>query len=359
MSFPKKPELLNLTPLEERLISPHIPFMQICELPRGGQLSIHGNVVNVPRPINESQIIPIKLKRRVNYKHHYQFQNIRPKKVLDAAKYLVSTSDLFQSKGIEVENNWEDNITLESSIDEDWKEFVQNSNKLNCHVGSNVTSAKDKTQDYHENSVATINIDNTVNEKGESDDWCEIDERPSGVTDTLLQQPDIVDNVDRIISFAPAEGTRPLGIFMDKDSEYLSFPTIFCGKRRPENNDRKVPVTYSTVAKWELRCQDRRAAMSIPNIFYKLKKLQIKQIQDSACISLRKCKTKGKEYTAGDLSLEYYFNRLVHLDEGYRVLKNLRRSPAYFEWCKKDLFAMIRQLGNPTWFCSFSAAETR
>lgn len=67
MSFPKKPELLNLTPLEERLISPRIPFMQ---LPRGGQLSIHGNVVNVqsdvnstvnslPRPINESQIIPI------------------------------------------------------------------------------------------------------------------------------------------------------------------------------------------------------------------------------------------------------------------------------------------------------------
>lgn len=27
--------------------------------------------------------------------------------------------------------------------------------------------------------------------------------------------------------------------------------------------------------------------------------------------------------------------------------------------CKKDLFAMIRQLGNPTWFCSFSAAERR
>lgn len=26
---------------------------------------------------------------------------------------------------------------------------------------------------------------------------------------------------------------------------------------------------------------------------------------------------------------------------------------------QKDLFAMIRQLGKPTWFCSFSAAETR
>ncbi len=52
-------------------------------------------------------------------------------------------------------------------------------------------------------------------------------------------------------------------------------------------------------------------------------------------------------------------NKLISLDEGVRVLRNLRGSPPYFERCKKDLFATIRQLGNPTWFCSFSAAETR
>ena len=56
---------------------------------------------------------------------------------------------------------------------------------------------------------------------------------------------------------------------------------------------------------------------------------------------------------------EDYLNKLAHLDEGFRVLKNLRGSPPYYEKCKKDLCAMIRQLGNPTWFCSFSAAETR
>ena len=43
MGFPVKPECLNLTPSEERLISPRIPFMHIREIPRGGQLSIHGN----------------------------------------------------------------------------------------------------------------------------------------------------------------------------------------------------------------------------------------------------------------------------------------------------------------------------
>jgi hypothetical protein len=84
-------------------------------------------------------------------------------------------------------------------------------------------------------------------------------------------------------------------------------------------------------------------------------------IQDTASVALalRKCKTKGKKYKAGDLKSEDSIQRLVHLDEGFTVLRNLRGSPPYFEKCKKDLFAMIRQLGKPTWYCLFSAAETR
>ena len=73
----------------------------------------------------------------------------------------------------------------------------------------------------------------------------------------------------------------------------------------------------------------------------------------------RKCKTKGKTYTAGDLKSGDYLNKLMYLNEGFRVLKNLKGSPPYFEKCKKDLFAMIRQLGTLTWLCSFSTAETR
>ena len=135
MSFPNKPSVLDLTPLEERLISPRITFMQIRELPRGGQLSIDGNVVNVPSDVNssvhtlprlvsESQTIPIKLKRKLTYKHHYQFQNVRPKKVLEAAKYLVSTSELSKSEGIEVHNAWQNTVTTEAEENDEWDQCL-------------------------------------------------------------------------------------------------------------------------------------------------------------------------------------------------------------------------------------------
>ena len=355
MTFPEKPDVLkDLTPLEERLISPRIPFMQVRELRSGGQLSIHGNVVNVPadvnstvsvlpRPINESQTIPIKLKRRLGYKHHYQFQNVRPTKVLAAAQYLVHNSEIFKNEGIQVIDKYISNTV---NNEDEWSEFI--SEDIN-ETSQNVSSVENI-----ETETRNDTIDNDTD-----DEWCETTERSSGVMDTLLQEPDITQDGDRILSFAPGEGNRPLGIFMDKDSEFLSFPTIYCGKRQADNSERLVPVHYSTMCKWELRSKDKRVAMSVPNVFYKLKKLQIKQIQGSASLSLRKCKTKGKTYTTGDLKSESSVNKLINLDEGFRVFRNLRGSPPYFERCKKDLFAMIRQLGNPAWFCSFSAAETR
>ena len=72
--------------------------------------------------------------------------------------------------------------------------------------------------------------------------------------------------------------------------------------------------------------------------------------------ALRKCKGNNSSLTAGQLKQQGSLERLIHHDEGYKFL---RGSPPYFEKAKKDLFAMIRQLGPATLFCSFSSAETK
>jgi hypothetical protein len=226
MIFPEKPDVLkNLTPLEERLISPRIPFMQVRELPSGGQLSIHGNVVNVPadvnstvsvlpRPINESETIPIKLKRRLSYKHHYQFQNVRPSKVLEAARYLVETSDIFKNEGIQVLDNY---VTDQENNDEEWSEFIDKDKTETGNLSNNLNT---QDQENVETQTCHISIDNDTD-----DEWCEETERPSGVMDTLLQEPDITQHGDRIISFAPGEGNRPLGLRIFVLPHYLLWQT--------------------------------------------------------------------------------------------------------------------------------------
>ena len=79
MKWPDKPPELKLHQLEERLIALRIPFMPIRELPRGGQYSLKGNVINVPvdiqptinslpRPMGENFTVAIQLKKKLSYK---------------------------------------------------------------------------------------------------------------------------------------------------------------------------------------------------------------------------------------------------------------------------------------------------
>ena len=102
-----------------------------------------------------------------------------------------------------------------------------------------------------------------------------------------------------MITLHDVRETDLLGCLLTKTQSICPFHLFFVGRKDLIN-----PVQYSTICKRELRSQDRRVAESVPNIFYKLKKLQIKRIHDSAGISIRKCKTEGKKYTAQDFKTE-------------------------------------------------------
>ena len=99
--------------------------------------------------------------------------------------------------------------------------------------------------------------------------------------------------------------------------------------------------------------------MCVENIFFKTKKLQMKILLGKSQIALRKCKGNSRSIAAGQLKHQGCLERLIKHDEGYKFLRALRGLPPYFEKAKKDSFAMIRQLGPATLFCSFSSAETK
>jgi hypothetical protein len=88
-------ELQGINSLEEQLLALSIPFSKIVNLPKGQQLGLKGPVVCVPsninttttvlpRPVSDADIIPVKLKRKLNFKGHVNFQVVRTSKVKDA-----------------------------------------------------------------------------------------------------------------------------------------------------------------------------------------------------------------------------------------------------------------------------------
>ena len=93
------PELACLNSLETRLVSLRVPFMSIVALPSGKQRCIHGPCINVPSKLDnicttlprlpsQSELIPLKFKRKLVYQGHYMYGYVSPQKILEALRWL-------------------------------------------------------------------------------------------------------------------------------------------------------------------------------------------------------------------------------------------------------------------------------
>ena len=96
-----KPPELDLYPVKERLIALCIPFIQLRQLPGGGQYSIKGYVINVPveiqptvnslpRHMEDNFTIAVQLKMKLSFRKVDFKENVRPLRVLTALHWLVN-----------------------------------------------------------------------------------------------------------------------------------------------------------------------------------------------------------------------------------------------------------------------------
>ncbi|XP_047999641.1 uncharacterized protein LOC125236759 [Leguminivora glycinivorella] len=318
--FPCIPEVLkDLTPLEERLVSPRHVFLKIVRRGQGlgFQHGLQGNVVNVPvlvnnmvsalpRSVNDDNVITVELKRRFCYRHGRKEQ-VRPEFVRRAAQYLVQC-ELFQENGVALNVSWAGNDP-------------ENETRCTCDADAIDEETVDPTEGVELN--------------------------PGG-TETLLD-----DNQD-VIVLAPGEGQRPISLLFDEHLEELAFIKVHCGVKR----DFKINLRHSEIIKSEISRQDRRAVRP-DYLFTALKKQQMTIVKNSITTCLRKKTVKGTPVLASNVLDMNYIDNLVQHDDGYRVLSGIRNSPSHWEGEKKKVLAMIRQFGVPSFFLTLSAAEVQ
>ena len=217
LNYPDIPECLkDLTSVEERLVTARLPFMRIVALFER-QSAIRGAVVNVPVSVNETvtalprtfdqaQVIQLHLRRRMEYQHDYMTETIRPAKVFEAARYLITT-DLYIKHGININNNWLDTFGSENVVP-----FVADNRDEN--TVNNIFNNQNDVGENNDNNIDELDADNL---------------NPGG-QETLLDNVPVENIPLQRVIMAPAEGQRPLDMIMDEDSEELAFVTIYGGK---------------------------------------------------------------------------------------------------------------------------------
>ena len=155
-------ELQDLNDLEAHLISKRIAFKKIVALPRGRQKKIVGPVINVvaktdtlcnllPRFGNDSQFLPMKLKRKLVYDGHYMFQNVNPDKLVQALTWLKANNKHY--KEVTINNVWSD----------DWQKHFPNDemDKENENEQSNSIHSENVVHTIEERN-SRINYENVV-----------------------------------------------------------------------------------------------------------------------------------------------------------------------------------------------------
>jgi hypothetical protein len=303
VSFPPiPPELQGLTQLEERLLAVRQPFMKIVELSpyAGAQYGLRGSCVNVPtelnstvnvlpRHLNESETVLVKLKRRMQDKNPYAYDLIRPEKVYRAAQYLVNT-ELYKKHNITLDEHWLHNANKELEVVDINEHNDECKNESNIDREIIATNKEEEVIEKKSHDILaefieniTINDQNSDSENEDAEIEKEMQKQESMVMPDIL--PDHIAK-DTGITIAPGEGKTPISLLRDDDADVLSFPTIYCGKPR----EFKVPLKDAELKKCEIRNHDRRAAKNVPKLFMTFCKSRLRRLVNRISIALRKKK---------------------------------------------------------------------
>ncbi len=164
-----------------------------------------------------------------------------------------------------------------------------------------------------------------------------------------------------IFSIAPAEGNKPKYILSDEDFEILSFPDKFPsgkGGYYHVNRERKLDLWWY-INQHLLNCDGHFA--NLPEYLFAFQyATELRQINSNIGIQMRLQKGnmfKGEKVTAGMLRNNNKLREMIHQENAFKFMQTVRGTPAYWAKQMSEVFAMLKSLGVPSLFMTFSAAE--
>ncbi|XP_063411255.1 uncharacterized protein LOC134694188 [Mytilus trossulus] len=350
-------ELNRLNQLEQHLISLNIPFMKIVALPKGGQKAVHGPCVCVPSDISkvtttlprsedDNCLVKVKLKRKLQYKGYEEYQFVDTKHLEEALSFLKE------------KNDWYSNV----EIDGEWLNPIPTS-EIKCGADK-----KDNESNTRTDRVIKDNLEDKTGKKEQEDAVDSyLDDSLQGVQfDTCLQPADIAQEAldllfDQEFNISPAEGNNPVSLLKEKGIEAKTFPVHYPTGKNTWNEDREEKLSLLRYFNLRLMSVENRFARDTSYIFFCQYMSELDRVMSNVQISLRKGSvfSDGQKVTSKMLCNKESLNGLFRKDEAIKFMKPVRGTPPYWQSIQKDIFCMIRQLGIPTFFASFSSADFR
>ena len=309
--------------------------MKLVLLPRGGQRAISGQVINFPSPMEN---ISDQLPRPAEDGDIVYVQ--QPEKVVNDVQQDKPKTMYYQCRYSKVMNALR---------------WLKENNPL-----------------YSDVKVTTPSVNTFPQEEMKDEESIE----ESGIVRNNILLPDI--SVPELMKEAVVPvyqmekiTSAPLSIFNEPQMELMAFPTLYVDGKNGFGMYQSSKISPLDYFQARIMSSDARWVQHAAFLFWACNIVEAYKLQSSISIAMRlrnpasqkKKDQKGqfimdqKQLTAGDLrgtSMEE--NPDVH-ENCYSFMRDIRGTAAYWQSTKIQLFAMLRTLGPPTFFITFSADD--
>ena len=336
---------------------------------------IMNTVKQLPRLPSEAGLIPVKLKRKKQYKEADKRMKgmIRPEKIFQALQYLREQGhpsyNFYDSKEDYLARCKELNRRGDRLLmgEEDWDEVEDRevevfrpAEVLDEVAGQDATSFSFSFSQTKKQTTSTEEDSDDLEKELEREE-ADIESDPvrrqhfNYAENSVIVNghPEIFLNDDgeqvADVNFAPAEGKKPENFLDQKDWDINSWPGLHPDGKFGLDHKRKVALSSQKYFQQRILNKDDRFAKTPGYVFAAMSHVEAARLRSNVNLS----GFKGKRTTDEDGQASYT------LKDPFTVLAGIPGTPKYWQKVKLEMIAKLENLGPFHWFFTLSCGDLR
>ena len=170
--------------------------------------------------------------------------------------------------------------------------------------------------------------------------------------------PTVVD-MEESVPIAPGKGKQPIYLLNDRFCEELSHPHLFPTGQFVYNVKRNINVSARKYFHQRLLSYSQKFTEDSNYIFFAHAVLQRIQLNSQISIVMRKVSSDILTARMFNRNFKETVRQFIASDKAYNFMNSIKGTPAHWKKFMHEVWAMVKQLGVPTFFLTLSCADLR
>ena len=343
LKLEKIPEELQLTNLEQQLIARLLLFIMIKKLPTTRMKANFDKIISVPieeddvsktisalpRHPDQSKIVAVQLKRKLEMKNTHLQEFIRPAKCIRAVEKLKDLGNPFYQ---------------DVSVNKDFKLDNKSEVKGNEVEENEAKEKKDEENEVEENETVLNSVKKY--QSRQKNYSCLMPEDPAA---QVVVNTESMGGANETVKFAPGEGKSVSPFLQAEHMDVKAFPRHHPSGQYGLNHQREFKLSPSQYFGQRLLNEDERFSRDPFYVFMASSFVERYSLERE--INLAGVRGQTNSLPGGITK--------VQLHDMYDVFKKIKGTPKYWQVARNELVAKVKQLGPFQIFWTFSCGEMR